>query len=373
MTPENDPTSLDDLSRDSRVLVNSRLLPEDRPLTPAEVADVLGDYEAHVNRHGLFDGDVGRQVNIEPKTLAAFRHRALADDEADRVARAVNAWLERDARGRKAQLPLDYVPTAVCEAMRGVATTAHALGLMAVIVMPSGAGKTMVLKLLAEQTNGVYLYVDEFMRPRAFLQLLAKAIGLHRSTALSASELMHAIIERLKGTRRALYIDEAHRLPDKVFSACRSIYDQAGVTFIFAGAAAIVERVDDRANGSGQMASRCLFYDALAQVYNAGDPGSGTRAGRALFTLEEIKALFAHRVRFDEDALTMLWAIACLPGFGCLRTARKVVQLARQRAGEGGVITRKLMRWALPLLFGDQGLRMIHLADQHVEAMRKVA
>ena len=131
------------------------------------------------------------------------------------------------------------------------------------------------------------------------------------------------MVEKLHGTSRPLFLDEAHRLPVGVLSRVRAIHDMAGgLPVILAGTHQIVEQVTaDRVDGRGQLASRCLVYNALEHVMNAEGPGGGSQAGRVLFSKQEIEAyLEGMNVKFDTGGFTLLWAVACLPNHGCLRT-----------------------------------------------------
>jgi len=345
----------------------------DQSLTAEQIEQVRRDFIDYTNKHGLFDGDVAKQIGYSGSVVNQWRNNRYTKGDSEAVARRINDWMERDARARKAKMPVDYVPTELAENMRAIAQTAQATTSMAVIVVPSGCGKTMVLQILADKLGGRYVYCHEQHTPKEFLRDVAKAIDLP-PTHLTAAGLIDGIADKLKGTNRPLLLDEAQRLPAKVFGVIRTIHDRAGVAVVMCGTYEIIDKVSDESNGRGQLASRCLRYNAMDHVYDAESPGGGgTRMGKPLFSKKEIKALFERsQIRIDPEAFQFAWSLACIPGRGSLRTVLRVVQLVRQRWADEE-ITRDMLTWALGLLYGGLGNHMATMADKTSEALRKVA
>lgn len=364
--------AIDHFVNDSRVLIQGRRLPADRKLTPAEIEQVRQDFLGYSHRHDGVKDLVSRQVGMVPAVVTRWTS-GLEIRDPESVARAINDWMERDARARRAAIPDNYIRTRIAENIRAIVYTAHSTGAMAAIVVPSGAGKTMVLEILAQEMAGLVIYCDEDLTPRAFMEALAQALLI--PSGGSVLDLKQRIVGKLRGTGRPIFLDEAHRLRPTVYPRIRSIYDLTGCSIIMAGTHEILEHICDEAGGRGQMSSRCVRYNALETIYNAEGqgPNGGAALGKPLFSRQEIEAIFGQmQVRLDRDGLELLWALACLPGHGCLRTARRVVQLVRQKF-QDGPITREQLLWALPLLFGQQGRFLSRLADQHAQAMAKVA
>jgi len=161
----------------------------------------------------------------------------------------------------------------------------------------------------------------------------------------TVGQTLNLIIERLAGTRRPLFFDEAHRLPRHTFSRIRTIHDRAEVPIVIVGTDEIISRIDDRAGHRGQMASRCLMYNAMDYVFDADDPDGKTR-GRPLFSAEEIKAVFAKmRIKVDRDAFRLMWGLACLTGDGSMRLVGDLIgtiltdlTLSSSLAPDGGLL-----------------------------------
>ena len=75
-----------------------------------------------------------------------------------------------------------------------------------------------------------------------------------------------------------ILLDEGHQLNDDALNCVRSIYDQAQVPFALAGTADIIRKIDDRSDGRGQFASRCIFYNAMDNIQDVGRPDGGKSA-----------------------------------------------------------------------------------------------
>jgi DNA transposition AAA+ family ATPase len=341
------------------------------PLTPEMIAQIRGDFLRYTALHAIPDSQAAREIAVASSVVSQFRGSKYAGDN-ERVARALNDWMERHARRKKATLPLEYVTTQVAEDMRRVISMAHATTSIAAIVAPAGCGKSMVLQIMAEQMGGAYIYCTAMLTPRTLLTALARSLGLGKGSAAAAT-LLADICDKLRGTARPILCDEAHLLRPECLACLRAVHDQAAVAIILAGTDEILNRINDRSGGRGQMASRCLRYNALEHSMNVeGSPSGpdGKRGvGRPLFSKDEIRALFAKSaVKFDAGGLELLWAVACLPDRGTLRTARRLVQHVLERYPEDAV-TRDRLRWAAKLLFGlDGGYMVDTVARRHEEA-----
>ena len=358
---------IDNLSQADRVLVQARVLP-DGPLTDEQVGQVRSDISRYMAERGIFAAQVARETGIDAKAVSRFCNGSY-DGDAEALARQLNDWSEQHERRRRVELPVDFVPTQLAQDIRAVVYAAMETGSMLAVVAPSGSGKTMIMELLAEELRGPYIYCDEDFTPRTFLVELARAVGAPMKGSRSAAQLKQSIVAKLKGTRRHVFLDEAHRLRPQVIGRIRSLHDLTGTSVVMAGTHEIFDRIDDRAMGRGQMSGRCLRYNALEHTFNAEDP-TGARAGRPLFSKAEIRQFFDKMaVRIDPEAFDMLWAIACLPDQSCLRTVRRVVQIITRKFG-AEVVTRQDVLDALPLLLGELGHQVARAADIFATATR---
>jgi hypothetical protein len=189
------------------------------------------------------------------------------------------------------------------------------------------------------------------MTAREFLISLSVHLGFKDETFRSKASLLRFVVNRLQGTKRIIFLDEAHQL-SKAIGCIRAIHDQAGVPIVMAGTAEILNMVDDRADGRGQFSSRCIRFNVCEAVRDAQDPRGGS-AGRDLFTIEEIKAFFQmKRIRLTTDALRLMWLLACLPNHGTLRLVETLAEIALDLNAGVEVLDRSHIIEALEMFRG---------------------
>lgn len=130
---------------------------------------------------------------------------------------------------------------------------------MGVAVGPSGSGKTETVKEYKRRNRStIFITCDIASRHvGSVLRLIAKRVtGTPRVASISG--LLHAIIERLKGSRRLIVIDDAHFLTWEAFEAVRKIHDCAGIGIAYLGQ----ERLYDQMKGA---TNRAFLFD---QIYS---------------------------------------------------------------------------------------------------------
>ncbi|MEA2708001.1 MAG: hypothetical protein QOF78_602 [Phycisphaerales bacterium] len=359
--------ALDRLNESNRVLLESRMTDSSKPLTKAKIEEIRARFNAYVTERGVRLTTVAKETDYSTavvSTWASDRYKG----NVDKVSRAINDWLDRHEKRIVAQRPRDYVKTWVAEDMRSIVHLADKRGMMAAIVVPAGAGKTYVMKALADELRGLYVYCHDRMSPRDLLRTIASGLGRRGNYGTSAE--MHAwIVDAMRGTRRVIFLDEAHRLR-KALGFVRSLHDEAGVPIIMAGTVEILEAINDRTDGRGQFSSRTIRYNALDQARNAEDP-EGNAAGKDLFTIEEIKRFFdMKKIKLDRDALRFLWLLACLPNFGCLRLIEHVTETVFDFFPDVEVVEREQVVTALKMLYGADAVYVESLTERHVEISR---
>jgi hypothetical protein len=164
--------------------------------------------------------------------------------------------------------------------------------------------------------------------------------------------LLNFVVKSLTGTRRIIFLDEAHQLGHKIGSV-RAIYDRASVPIVMAGTEEIISFIDDRAHGGGQFSSRCIHYNVADYIYDAEGPRGGDSDARDLFTVDEIKEFFERkRIRFDRDALRLVWSLACLPRQGTLRFVDRIINAALDISPDVEIVSRELVLMGLEAQVG---------------------
>mgnify|MGYP006273769393 CR=1 FL=1 len=367
-------TNIGDLSKAARVLQAARMLPMKGELTELQREEVRKLYSQHCYRFDIADATAAKAIGRAASTISQWKNGKYRGDN-DELTRALNNWIERDLRQRVAGLDTEYIATWVAEGMAAIIDTAIEERCMTALVVPAGAGKTLVLETKTGETAGFYVYADEDDTAVKFLAKLARAVGIdpEKPRRRTAADIKAAIIERISGTGRPIYIDEAHRLPPQCFGRVRSIHDQTGSPIVMAGTHDILNRIDDRAGSAGQMASRCLIWNALEHVINADRPDGGSALGRPLFTRDEVrKFLEQQKVKLSRDGFEMAWALACLPGHGCLRLVGRLVRVCKRMNG-GGQLTAQQLSDVLSMLFGNQGRAVAASAKRHLSIAANAA
>jgi DNA transposition AAA+ family ATPase len=372
MTDHDASKILNDYSRDARQLRAARMLPVGLQLSDLDHLKVRELCNEHIVRYGIAQKTIADQIGMSPGVVSEWC-RGVYGGDMDKLTRRMNAWLESDARMRHANIDIPYVTTWLAEAMTSMINLACDRQSMLAIVAPSGTGKTMVIKASADRRRGFCVYCDEHTTTKNFLEALSRAV-LPEPKARSIPAMRDELINKLRGTRRPVHVDEAHLLRKPAFGVVRSIFDQTGVPFIFVGTQKIIERIDDSAGGDGQFYRRCRMWNAIEHIINLDNPGS-TNAGRPLFSLQEVQEFLSHQdVKLTSDSLEMLWGLACIPGKGSLGIVRELVGTCYCTFGPGAEIGMKQLVAMMQALFGGaETVIMTGMASDYVHAMQRTA
>jgi DNA transposition AAA+ family ATPase len=371
MPDENDPNDMIERLNESNRIQEARMLPA-TPLTDEQITKVRDDFRRYTSARGIAPAQVARQVDYAASVISQWLSNRYNGDN-DRVTRKLNDWLERDRRRAAATRSQDYVKTWVAETMRTIAYQADKQGVMAAIVAPAGCGKTKVMKVLAEEMSGVYVYVDEGISERELLYKIGVALGYKGETKTRAYHRQF-IIKSLLGTRRTIFLDEAQNLT-RAISVVRSIYDQAEVPIVMVGTAEILDYIDDRADGRGQFSSRTIRYNVMESLRSAEgptDPSGANVRRRDLFTVEEIKQYFASKkIRLSTDGLHMLWLLAIQPNHGTLRLAEKLAGIALDLEPGAELVTKAMILDALMMYRGVREATSLQKLTDKYEQLAK--
>lgn len=265
--------AMDRLNEQNRIQLEARMAA--KSLSKDDVERIRKRLAEYVQEHGVELTVVARQTNYSLAVVSAW-HAGKYKGNAGKVALAINAWLERDARRSGAERPKESIETRVADDMRTIVNLADKRGMIAAIVVPAGAGKTFVLKALAEETRGLYIYCHDGMRPREFLMTIALGLGFRKMIGTQA-ELHRFIVANLKGTRRIIFLDEAHRLAKVPLGFVRSIHDEAGVPIVMAGGSRFSKRSTTAPMGAGNSPAA---RSAITPSIMSATPSAPTTAAR---------------------------------------------------------------------------------------------
>lgn len=357
--------AVDRLNESNQILVEARMLPTNKPLSAQQNFEVISRLQGYLQERNITLAQVAREVDYSESVLSQWQNSNYKGN-VDAVTRRVNTWMERDARRAQVARPKDTVSTWVAETMRSVALQADKRCMMAAIVSPAGTGKTKVLKAISDEMRGLYVYCTEALTEREFLAELWTKLTNKKTPPGTKAATLRAVVACLAGTKRIILLDEAQQL-SRAIQVVRAVHDQAQVPIVMAGTADILRYVDDRTDGRGQFSSRTIRCNLMDFVSNAEDP-DGTTSGRDLFTIEEIQAFFAMRkIRLADDAMRLMWALACLPNFGTLRLVGTVADVAADVNIGAECLTRKQLLAALQLVVGGEAKYLSGLASKQEE------
>ena len=151
MTSPEHTSELDRLmEQEGRQLLEARMLPNEGPLTEAQRREVRAAVNAYVAKHGITQRDISRQVgglNISSVSQLLKGTYKAKDATIDEHLRAINDWMEVDARRRQTRPDDRFVETHVAKRLLNCAMKASQMRTMALAHDPSGVGKSMVAHL----------------------------------------------------------------------------------------------------------------------------------------------------------------------------------------------------------------------------------
>lgn len=320
------------------------MLPTDRPLTPQEIEQVARDFKRWAKEHRRSFASVSKSLGegFSPTVLSTFSNSIYKGD-AERIARAVNAYMEREGRTADVVKPAGFVTTDVAERILAVVYAAVHARAMGLITGSAGVGKTMTLKAAAQMYPGaIYLRIAQAeRRTTGMLTSLATELGVPGRS--SVSKIYRLLVEALKGSARPIIIDEAHKCLPDALEALRDLHDEAEVPIILAGTINVKKNVDDYSAHFGQFSSRIVARVDIAEQM-VSPRGKGPRQ---LFSEAEIRRLFeGGQLRLTDDAVDYLVDLANTPGHGHLRLVVRMVELASmaKTVASSGRIDARVLR-----------------------------
>lgn len=141
---------------------------------------------------------------------------------------------------------------------------------MGAALAPSGTGKTETCKEY-KRKNRATVFVTADVTTKSPSQILRRIIeqvgGVGRKT--STSEFLQALIERLKGSKRLVIIDDAHFLNWESFELVRKLHDCGGCGVVYVGQERLYEQMkgqDGRAYLFDQIFSRIAIKRDKFQI-----------------------------------------------------------------------------------------------------------
>ena len=324
----------DILTDADRVLLAACMLPNDGSLTELQRRQVMTNFTDYIRRHGLTVADVGRQLGTPRATTIMEMTQGCFRTHGDEHVRRLNVWVEQNARQRAVSIEGKFVTTRVAKDMLNVARLARENSTMAMVLGPTGIGKTRCAQAIAEKYVGsIYIrIIAGSQHPKGLTSALAERLKVRKQATYTDRQhhtQIERVIESLRDTNRLIMLDEAGKLKDSALELVRDIHDVAGVPFLLIGTSDLYDRIIKRVDADhGQLYSRFDIIRHLTQGRNiyGGD-------GKALYTLADIRELYSDApLKLSTDAEEFLRDVANQLGHGSLRRCRVLVQNGARRA-----------------------------------------
>lgn len=213
---------------------------------------VIDRFAAWMKVQNLSQSAAAKLADCSAATLSQVLSGKYAGDTARMVDKMQRA-LDRSDRRAKAPKRPGLVMTSVCEEVLTTLRNAHDEGVMAVVMGPSGVGKTSAATLYAKsEPETIFITLRPAGRKgihgsgKAFLTRLGAALDIEYGYSDSQMDVVDAIGEALKGSGRLLVIDEIDYAAEDTLQCIRMIHDISQTGIVMLATMAFLERLKCR-------------------------------------------------------------------------------------------------------------------------------
>lgn len=286
----------------------------------AETANVIRRVEDYLAAHKEVSREqFAKMAGISGGALSSFlkgRYAGRVDLVAQKIAAVLDTEESREGAVTAVKEP-DIVETAVMQQMMFGLQYANDRNDIICIYGAPGIGKTVTVnKWVDGHPNSIFFTASpNIHNGRDVMEEILEAIGKKQTGRNKALE--KSIVQILKGSNRAIIIDEAHFLRLSALETLRRIHDITEVPLILVGNPAIMDIITEQNKTlTGQFFSRAVRIALNAKV-----------------PLEDVKKIVLQNgVEMDKDCLTELHRIA--RGTGALRVMTKLFLFAWMLAND---------------------------------------
>jgi DNA transposition AAA+ family ATPase len=280
---------------------------------------------------------LGREMGVTHQTLqlwATGKYAGRIDRVNDGVRRYFEAGAQRQAMALDALVEPGFVATPTADAFHALFRQAQFLPTIVSVVGAPGVGKTRAAEEYAGLSPNVWMVTALSGHPsgRWLLEELARVMRLTERGG--SQRLASVIIDRLRGSRALLTVDEANHLASATLDLLRGIHDQAKCGIALVGNPRVISRLEGSRDSD------------FAQLFRR----LGGRINRAKPTKADVDRLLAAWGVEDQETQQLLRAAAARPGAlgGMTMTLRLAQMLA---ASQGQALS------AAHILAADQQIR----------------
>lgn len=336
---EHEDRALEALDAEGRIIKAARMLPMTGTLTEEQIAGVRENALAYISANGLSHKQVAREIDVSPSSISEFLNNKHRGDT-QKLARAINSWVEQHARAKDASRPREFIMNNVVRDIFGIIRHSIAHNGMAVIYGPTGVSKSTacIEACTTEIVGSVHIPCHgSCTSVSAFSSLWCECLGL--PTCRTNYHRFNRIVEKLKGTSRCQLIDDAHKILASRSRTIRTsaphckplefifdVHNATNAPIVLFGTMEIDAAIADESSWAGQLSSRIDIRYSISE--RAKDIPGG---GKQLFTTDDILA-FARSLgptfKLSLPAANYLTDSANFLGLGGLRRVGKVLRIA---------------------------------------------
>jgi DNA transposition AAA+ family ATPase len=197
-----------------------------------------------------------KKLGLSPCTISLYKNKTY-NSNVTAIEEKMQAFLNREEWRESDTIAIPIVETTTIDNIRTAVEMAYDYRDIAVVVGPSGTGKTTAVQKYEEENPGsaVVVYVHQGITPYRLLVTIAEAIGVYGKG--SKSVLVERIVEELRDRNMVLIIDQADYLPDRALELLRCItVDMAEVGLVLVGLPRLKTQLRNLHNDHEQLLSR---------------------------------------------------------------------------------------------------------------------
>ena len=287
-------------------------------MSTIEISDEIMEVIERVNaflakRDDVSQEKLAKMAGISGGSLSGFL-KGQYGGRAERVAQKLTAVLDTEESRGEAVLAVkepEVVETSVMQKMWFGMQYANDRNDVICIYGAPGIGKTITLnKWVAQHANSIFFTASpNIHNGKDVMEEILEAMNKKQSGRNKTLE--KAIIQILKGSNRAIIIDEAHFLRLTALETLRRIHDATNVPLILVGNPAILDMITDQNKTlTGQFFSRAVRIALDGKI-----------------SLNDVKAIVLQNgMDLDNDCIGELYRVAS--GVGALRVMTKLFLFA---------------------------------------------
>lgn len=194
----------------------------------------------------------------------------------------------------------EFIPTSTYRLIKLACDKARASGRFTIIAGSPGVGKTISLtQYVKELPSTIYLCGSEFTNSTTILDELITALNIKVSPTNRKSHKASLIIERLKGSKRLIILDEADKCTKDAIDPLRTISERSGCGIALAGNHQLRTTMIVGNNRYDLISDRVVFWPNLIEAISLDDCKSLLRPYiKDLTMVDEFDVLaeYAHKV-----------------------------------------------------------------------------